>query len=84
MADIKVEGRNQGDQSTAIQKRRGGGLVRQGAWTPPLFPLSAREFFSSSPFEMMRRFLEEMDRAFGRMFEDFYEDFGLSRRRPPR
>jgi hypothetical protein len=63
MADINIERRNQGDQSTAVQRRRGGGLARRGAWTPTLFPLSTREFFSSGPFEMMRRFSEEMDRA---------------------
>jgi HSP20 family protein len=71
MADINIERRNQGDQSTAVQRRRGGGLARRGAWTPTLFPLSTREFFSSGPFEMMRRFSEEMDRMF--------EDFGLAR-----
>jgi HSP20 family protein len=48
-----------------------GGLARRAVWTPSLFPLSPREFFSASPFELMRRFSEEMDRAF--------EDFGLAR-----
>jgi HSP20 family protein len=72
MADIKVEKQNQDDQSTAIQRRRGSGLARREGWTPNLFPLSSREFFRSGPFEMMRRFSEEMDRMF--------EDFGLSRR----
>jgi HSP20 family protein len=71
MADINVETQNQGDQSTAMQRRRDGGLARRGAWTPTLFPLSAREFFSSGPFEMMRRFSEEMDRMF--------ESLGLAR-----
>ncbi len=63
MADIKVERQSESEE-------RGGGLARRGGWTPTLFPLSAREFFSSSPFELMRRFTEEMDRAFSRMFED--------------
>jgi HSP20 family protein len=80
MADITVERRNQGDRSTAIQRRRGGGLARRGDWTSTLFPLSAREFFGFRPFEMMRRLSEEMDRAFGRTFEDIFEDFGFSRR----
>jgi HSP20 family protein len=69
MADIKVEKQSQGDQSTGGERRHGG-LARRGAWTPALFPLSAREFFSSGPFGMMRLFSEEMDRAFSRMFED--------------
>jgi HSP20 family protein len=71
MADITVERQNQGDQSAAMQRRRGGGLARREGWAPTLFPLSAREFFRSGPFEMMRRFSEEMDRMF--------EDFGLAR-----
>jgi len=36
-----------------------------------MFSLSPRDFFSLSPFEMMRRFTDEMDRAF--------ENFGLTR-----
>jgi len=71
MADIKVEKQSQGGQSTGGEQRQGGGLARQGAWAPALFPLSASEFFSSGPFGLMRRFSEEMDRAFGRMFENF-------------
>jgi HSP20 family protein len=63
-------------QSMAMQtpgqsEQRGGGLARQGSWSPSLFSLGPREFFSASPFELMRRFSEEMDRAF--------ESFGLSR-----
>jgi HSP20 family protein len=64
-----------GSQSTAMQTggqgRQGGGLARRGAWAPSLFSLSPRDFFGVSPFELMRRFSEEMDRAF--------EGFGLSR-----
>jgi HSP20 family protein len=66
-----------GSQSTAMQRGgqgwQGGGLMRRGSLTPSLFSLSPREFFSASPFELMRRFSEEMDRAF--------EGFGLSRGR---
>jgi hypothetical protein len=36
-----------------------------------LFPLSSAEFLSQSPFALMRRFTEEMDRVFA--------DFGSSR-----
>lgn len=38
---------------------------------PSLFSLGPGGFFSLSPFELMRRFTEEMDQAF--------EDFGLAR-----
>lgn len=73
---------NQPSQSTAMQTAGqdwqgsgqgwpGGGLARRGSWTPSLFSLSPREFFSASPFELVRRFSEEMERAF--------ENFGLSR-----
>ena len=71
MADIKVEKQGQGEQSTGGEQRQGSGLARHGAWTPALFPPGAREFFSSGPLGMMRRFSEEMNRAFGRLFEDF-------------
>jgi HSP20 family protein len=70
MAGIKGEKQSQGDQSTAMRHQRSGGLAHRGARTPALFPLSAREFLSVGPFEMMRRFSEEMDRAVGHMVED--------------
>jgi HSP20 family protein len=73
MAGSKVEKQEQGTRSTAMRNDSGGGLAR----TSSLFPLSAREFLGSGPFEMMRRFSEEMDRAVGHMFEDL----GLSQER---
>ncbi|HJT19212.1 MAG TPA: Hsp20/alpha crystallin family protein [Nitrospira sp.] len=36
--------------------------MRRG--TPSLFSLTPRDFFSASPFELMRRFTEDMDRWF--------------------
>src|SRR5262245_61827960 len=77
MADIKVEKQGQGDQAAVGSQRQGSALAGRGAGTPVLFPLSAPEFFSSGPLGLMRRFSEEMNRAFGRMFEDF----GLSQER---
>jgi len=66
-----------GSLSTAMQRGgqgwQGGGLSWRGPWMPSLFSLSPHEFFSASPFEMMRRFSEEMDRMF--------ESFGLDRGR---
>lgn len=56
------ERRQQGSQG--IERRRGGseGLMRSGE----LFPFLARpsEFFSASPFAMMRRMMQDMDRMF--------------------
>jgi len=58
-----------GRPETGMQRSGGGpaggrGLAQRGQWTPSIFSLSPREFFSASPFELMRRFSEEMDRAF--------------------
>lgn len=47
-----------------MQRREGGGVSRRGEMFPSLFSMSPREFFSASPFELMRRFTHEMDRAF--------------------
>jgi len=50
------------------------GLARRGEWTPSPFAMSPREFFSASPFELMRRFSEEMDRLFtgGREYREVW------------
>jgi HSP20 family protein len=48
-----------------------GGPTRRGAFLPSMFSLSPRDFFRMGPFEMMRRFTDEMDRVF--------ENFGLMR-----
>jgi HSP20 family protein len=86
MAGMKGEKQSQGHPSTAMRHPHERGGEREGggggglARTPDLvFPLSAREFMGFGPFEMMRRFSEEMDRAVGHMFEDL----GLQQRRGP-
>lgn len=79
MADVKVDKQNTTQQqtspSTAMQTSGGGGqqagLERRGSFLPSLFSLSPRDFFNTNPFELMRRFTDEMDRAF--------ENFGLTR-----
>jgi HSP20 family protein len=45
----------------------GGGtsLQRRGEFMPGFSALSPREFFSMSPFHLMRRFTEDLDRMFG-------------------
>jgi len=52
------------------QQRQRGGLARRGEYFPSLFSLNPGDLFSASPFELMRRFTDEMDRAFS--------GFGLS------
>jgi HSP20 family protein len=55
-------------QSGAMQARgqgqRGGGMARLSSFAPSMFALSPSAVFSMSPFELMRRFTDELDRAF--------------------
>jgi len=64
------EGGQQGSMQTRGQQSPQRGLSRRSPAFPSLMALSPREFFSMNPFEMMRRFTDEMDRAF--------EGFGLA------
>src|SRR4029434_4314598 len=41
-----------------------GGMARRGAFAPSMFALSPSAVLSMSPFELMRRFTDELDRAF--------------------
>ena len=61
-----------GQQSGSMQARGQGGrgLTRRSSHTPILFSLDPREVLTSSPFALMARFTEEMDRMF--------EEFGLT------
>ena len=40
------------------------GIERRGGYFPSVFSLSPRDFFTMSPVGLMRRFADEMDRAF--------------------
>lgn len=84
MAAVKIEKQKNSEQQGTPQNpqnqlsttgrpdwKQSGGLARRDTWTPSIFSLSPRDFFNSNPFELMRRFSEEMDRAF--------ENFGLAR-----
>ncbi len=68
MADIKVSRESSGQQRNQPAQQQGqqqgGGLARRGEFFPSLFSLSPREFFSTDPIRMMRRFTDEMDRMF--------------------
>jgi HSP20 family protein len=60
-----MQSRGQGGQGG-----QGRGLARRGGGSASLFSLDPRDLLTATPFELMRRFSEEMDRMF--------EDFGLS------
>ncbi len=63
MAEAKGSKQEQSQQAEQ-QRERERGLMRRGEWAPGLLALNPREFFSMNPFELMRRFTDEMDRAF--------------------
>jgi HSP20 family protein len=70
MANIDVKNtRGQTSESGAMQTTGRGGLARRGTFFPSLFSLSPIDLWNTSPFELMRRFTEEMDR--------WFEDFGV-------
>ena len=71
MADFGTK-RQREDQSTNLTaSERTEGRVRgmeryqQGRHTPSVFSVSPGEFFTMSPITLMRRFTEDIDRAFG-------------------
>lgn len=64
MAEVNVKK----SQEKKPEESRALTTERERWGVPSLFSLTPREFFSASPFELMRRFSEEMDR----MFEDFW------------
>src|SRR5262245_31462543 len=57
-----------GQQTDATQEkeewRRGGRMARHGSFAPSMFALSPSAIFGISPFELMRRFTDELDHAF--------------------
>jgi HSP20 family protein len=57
-----------GQRSGAMQAReqgqRGGRMARRGSFAPSMFALSPSAVLSMSPFELMRRFTDELDRVF--------------------
>src|SRR5215510_7303765 len=62
-------GQQAGQQSSGAMERRergqrGARMARRGAHAPSMFALSPGAVLSMSPFELMRRFTDELDRAF--------------------
>lgn len=63
MAEVNVKK----SQEKKPEESRALATERERWGVPSLFSLTPREFFSASPFELMRRFSEEMDRMFESM-----------------
>jgi HSP20 family protein len=66
--DIKHTPAKESDRNKSqVQERgaegRSGGLTKRGL-SSPFFALTPRDIFTASPFELMRRFSEDMDRLF--------------------
>lgn len=73
MADVDIKkSSSQGSESErqALQHQGRTPLSRSRGWDP-FFSLTPSEFFSNSPFDLMRRMSEEMDRAFGQFAGQF-------------
>ncbi|MCU1241237.1 MAG: heat shock protein Hsp20 [Candidatus Acidoferrum typicum] len=62
------------------QSQRPQGMERyqQGRYTPSVFSVSPGEFFTLSPITLMRRFTEDIDRAFGLASGRSTGDFDIS------
>lgn len=57
--------RNEREEQGGSQIQRGSrGIERRGGYFPSSFALSPRDFFTMSPLGLVRRFADEMDRAF--------------------
>ena len=52
------------EQGGSQMQRGSRGLERRSGYFPSTFALSPRDFFTMSPLGLMRRFADEMDRAF--------------------
>src|SRR2546429_5541706 len=56
------EGDRMANQATTQEQHHG--LARRGGYNPFEFTIAAGDFFRTSPFSLMRKITEEMDRAF--------------------
>jgi HSP20 family protein len=55
------------EQRGSQMQRSSRGIERQGGFFPSISLLSPRDFFTMSPLGLMRRFADEMDRAFSNL-----------------
>src|SRR5262245_48031932 len=53
-----------GEMEGEDRGQRGARMARRGAYAPSMFALRPGAVLSMSPFELMRRFMDELDRAF--------------------
>lgn len=65
MPDVRV---NRNPERSEERRHTPGTLTRRESQSPSLWSLSPSEFFHSSPFSLMRRFSEDVDRLFGGMW----------------
>src|ERR1700719_513969 len=68
-ASERTEGRTRGSQ-------QGMERYQEGRYLPSVFSVSPGEFFTMSPITLMRRFTEDIDRAFG-LGSGFHRGQGL-------
>lgn len=68
MADVPITKSERESRSQELESSRPApqqiGTRGMASGGPALFSLSPREFFTANPFELMRRFTEDMDRLF--------------------
>ena len=68
MAEARVEKRPEERERSLERRSQSGGLTRRGEFgLPSFFGRHPEELFSMSPFTLMRRFTEDMDRMFSGM-----------------
>jgi len=65
--NTKKENKQEVDEKS-LAKQGGKALGGWASWDPFAFSVTPADLFSSSPFVLMRRFSEEMDRSFGHLF----------------
>lgn len=62
---ISKQRSNEREEQRGSQGRQSsGGIQRRSGYSPSVFALGPRDFFTLSPLGLMRRFADEMDRAF--------------------
>ncbi len=68
MAEVNVEKKRPEERDRqepqTLERRQDQGLARRNEFLPSSFWRSPSELFTTNPFTLMRRFTEEMDRAF--------------------
>lgn len=67
-ASRQRSGEREEQRGGQIQRGSGGGMQsRGGGYLPSILAITPRDFFTMSPFGLMRRFTEELDRMFSNL-----------------